>query len=84
MSTLDFSDLAVDDDEISIDIVSDMLEQLGVSHIHTAKDGRPGLRAMAQMTPTPRFMIVDVFMPDMDGIEFLGKLAERQYAGGVE
>ncbi len=79
----DFSVLAIDDDEIAIDIVSDMLDQLGISDVHTAKDGRSALRAMVQMQPSPRFVIVDVFMPDMDGIEFLGKLAELQYAGGV-
>lgn len=38
---------------------------------------------MARMPRPPDFLICDVFMPDMDGIEFIGKLGELHYQGGV-
>lgn len=83
MEKHDISVLAIDDDEIAVDIVGDMLDQFGIQDVHTAKDGRSGLRVMAKMPTQPKFIIVDVFMPDMDGIEFLGELTKRQFMGGV-
>ncbi len=34
--------------------------------------------------PTPLdYLICDIFMPDMDGIEFIVQLVARRYAGGL-
>jgi CheY-like chemotaxis protein len=35
------------------------------------------------MPKLPDFLICDVFMPDMDGIEFVGELAKQRYQGGL-
>ena len=75
--------LVVDDDEFSQQIIVGILEELGIGDVHIAGDGREGLRALAQMPRTPDFLICDLFMPDMDGIEFLAQLGKQGYKGGI-
>jgi CheY-like chemotaxis protein len=75
--------LIVDDDAFSQELFSEMLMTLGVTDIHTAGNGRVGLRTLAALPRHPDFLICDVFMPDMDGIEFLGELTKRSYRGGI-
>ena len=41
------------------------------------------LRALAALPRQPDFLICDVFMPDMDGIEFLDQLTKNNYQGGI-
>ena len=75
--------LIVDDDSFSHKLFTAMLAKLGVSDVHTAVNGRVGLRTMAQMPRPPDVLICDVFMPDMDGIEFLAELSKIGYQGGI-
>lgn len=75
--------LIVDDDAFSQELFSEMLMTLGVTDIHTAGNGRVGLRTLAALPRHPDFLICDVFMPDMDGIEFLGELTKNGYQGGI-
>ena len=75
--------LIVDDDTFSQKILSAMLKKLGITDIHTAINGRVGLRTLAGLPRPPDVLICDVFMPDMDGIEFLAELTKRDYKGGI-
>jgi CheY-like chemotaxis protein len=75
--------LIVDDDSFSQELFSEMLRTLGITDIHTASNGRAGLRTLAALARAPDFLICDIFMPDMDGIEFLGELTKNGYAGGI-
>jgi CheY-like chemotaxis protein len=75
--------LIVDDDPFSQELFSEMLMSLGVTDIHTARNGRIGLRTLAALPRPPDFLICDVFMPDMDGIEFLDQLTKNSYQGGI-
>ena len=75
--------LVVDDDSFSQEIFTEMLLSLGITDIHTAASGRLGLRTLAALPRAPDCVICDVYMPDMDGIEFLAELAKRGYQGGV-
>ena len=75
--------LVVDDDEYSQDLASRTLGTLGFTQIQTARNGKDGLCVMDVMPRPPDFLICDIFMPDQDGIEFMGALAERAYQGGV-
>jgi CheY-like chemotaxis protein len=72
--------LIVDDDEFSRAIFCKNLRILGMTDIQEAMNGRAGVD---QMPKPPDFMICDIFMPDMDGIEFVGELAKRNYQGGL-
>lgn len=75
--------LVVDDDEFAHEVLREMLGLLGVTTVHTALNGRQALKVLAGLDAPPNFLICDVFMPDMDGIEFLEQLAGLQFAGGV-
>jgi CheY-like chemotaxis protein len=73
----------VDDDKFIHEVLKEMLSLLGVSHIHVANNGFEALRLLAAQPNPPDFLICDVFMPDMDGIEFLAKLRKHGYPGGL-
>jgi CheY-like chemotaxis protein len=75
--------LIVDDDEFSRAIIRKKLVLLGISNIQEASDGHAGVRALNLMQCPPDFLICDIFMPDMDGIEFVTDLIKRNYPGGL-
>lgn len=73
--------LVLDDDPFMLDLLKDMLEQIGVCDIHTEASTRAALSTLAAASPD--MLICDLALPDMDGIEFLQAVAERGYGGGV-
>lgn len=75
--------MVVDDDDFSRTLLSDMLNELGVAEIYTADDGRAALSTLSKLTRAPDMLICDLFMPEMDGIEFMAALAIQGYAGSV-
>lgn len=75
--------LVVDDDSFIQEFFSEMLMALGVRDIHTASTGRIALSTLAGLPRQPDVLICDIFMPDMDGIEFLSELAKKGYQGGI-
>ncbi len=77
------SALIVDDDSFILEYFSELLSVMGIADIHTAGDGSVGLRTLIELPQPPDFLICDVFMPDMDGFEFLGELATKNYQGGI-
>ena len=75
--------LVVDDDEFSRDVLQEMLQAQGVTQISMASNGRIALHTLLDMSSPPDLIVCDVFMPDMDGIEFMSALARQQYKGSV-
>ncbi len=75
--------LVVDDDEFSREVMGEALAALGIAPLLMAQSGRSAVRMLEQLARPPDFIICDIFMPDMDGIEFVGELAQRQYRGGL-
>jgi CheY-like chemotaxis protein len=75
--------LVIDDDDFTQVLFQGMLEDWGIADVHLAGNGREALRLMAALPRPPDVLICDVFMPDMDGIEFLEVLAQKKYAGSV-
>jgi CheY-like chemotaxis protein len=75
--------LVVDDDEFSRDAMRRALVALGLAPLQVADGGRAGLLALDRLAPAPDFIICDIFMPDMDGIEFVVELGRRHYQGGL-
>lgn len=75
--------MVVDDDAFSRDVLQEMLAAQGILDVQTADNGRSALRVLEAMATPPDLLICDVFMPDMDGIEFMSELAQRQYRGDV-
>jgi CheY-like chemotaxis protein len=75
--------MVVDDDSYSQELFTEMLTALGIENIRTASSGRIALSTLAKLPHPPDLLICDVFMPDMDGIEFLSELAKRNFQGGI-
>lgn len=75
--------MVVDDDDFTQELFQGMLENWGIAAVHLASNGREALRRMGALAQPPDVLICDVFMPDMDGIEFLEVLAQKKYAGRI-
>jgi CheY-like chemotaxis protein len=75
--------LVVDDDAFSVAIAQRVLNKLGFAECVVAEDGADGLRFFAQMARAPDLILCDIFMPNIDGIEFLDALAKLHYKGQV-
>ncbi|HQR14622.1 MAG TPA: response regulator [Nitrospira sp.] len=70
--------LVVDDDVMARDLLMRFLSLRGY-HVRGAKDGREALRMIEASAPD--LVILDLVMPEMNGVELLKVLAERDYAG---
>lgn len=75
--------LVVDDDELTQELMREMLSDLGIKAVQMAQDGRQALKMLAESAHPPKFLLCDIFMPEMDGFEFLEQLAAQHYGGGV-
>lgn len=75
--------LVIDDDDFAAETLSLTLNSLGIAEVHRAEDGQHALKLLAALPRDPDFLVCDVFMPNMDGIEFLDRLAIRGFGGGV-
>lgn len=70
--------LVVDDDVMARDLLVRFLSLRGY-HIRSARDGCEALRLISESTPD--LLILDLVMPEMNGVEVLQALKERDYAG---
>jgi CheY-like chemotaxis protein len=75
--------LVVDDDDFALESMLLALAPLKLASIATAADGLAALRHIKSSPQPPDFLICDVYMPNMDGLEFLDQLAQMQFKGGV-
>jgi EAL domain-containing protein (putative c-di-GMP-specific phosphodiesterase class I)/CheY-like chemotaxis protein len=77
--------LVVDDDSFALELFVDVLEELGVSNCKTALSGKAALEIVTESSQQNAFdfIICDLEMPDMDGLELLRRLAEADYSGKV-
>lgn len=73
--------LLLDDDKFALDILADMLADLGSFDVRCESEARYALRALA--VEPPDLLICDLSMPDMDGIEFMQAAADAHFKGSV-
>jgi len=73
--------LLVDDDSFMLELLEEMLKDMGFSDIVTASDGKQALDIMDSLDQPVHLLICDLNMPGMDGIEFFRHLAKRQFDG---
>jgi CheY-like chemotaxis protein len=72
--------LVVDDEPLIRDLLVQFLSLRGYRALGV-KDGSDAL-AMVEQAP-PDLILLDLFLPGMDGAEALRQLRQRDYAGGV-
>jgi len=75
--------LIVDDDEFNQEILRLMFAGWGVLEVHLAGNGIKALKTLDTMLTPPDVLISDVYMPEMDGFEFIRELDKRQFKGGL-
>jgi len=63
--------LVVDDNEDNLRVTEEILKTHGFT-VHTANDGAGALRSIEQSHPS--VVLLDVMLPDMDGMEVLDRL----------
>jgi EAL domain-containing protein (putative c-di-GMP-specific phosphodiesterase class I)/FixJ family two-component response regulator len=75
--------LLVDDDSFTLKLLSRILAQLGFTSVITAENGETALRQLADSADTPQLILLDLNMPEMDGVEFVRSLVELDYSGSL-
>ncbi|MGI9402567.1 MAG: EAL domain-containing protein, partial [Rhizobiaceae bacterium] len=75
--------LVVDDDPILRAIAESHFEKRGAASVRTAGDGVQALSLLDEATQQPGFLLCDLNMPNMDGIEFLRHLEKRKFNGAI-
>lgn len=73
--------LVLDDDCFMLEVLTDMLEQVGVREVFAEASTRRALSTLEERSPDT--LICDLALPDMDGIEFLQAAAARGFNGRV-
>ena len=75
--------LLIDDEPITLSLLSAVLESLGMDRTVTTASGREALEALDDFSRDVDIIFCDLNMPEMDGIEFLRHLAKRDYQGSI-
>lgn len=74
--------LALDDEPFVLEVLLHMLRRLGFDRVAGADNGASALATLASAQP-PNLILCDLNMPGMDGVEFIRKLGEHDYRGGL-
>ncbi|WP_460731440.1 EAL domain-containing response regulator [Lysobacter tyrosinilyticus] len=83
MSLADLSVMVVEDHGFQRRMALRLLTDLGLAELSEASDGRSALHLLEGNNDPPDVLLVDLDMPGMDGIEFIGHVAQRQLARAV-
>ena len=75
--------LVVDDDPILCAIVERHFQKRGAGEVTIANDGLQALEILDGGVNAPDFILCDLKMPNMDGLEFLRHLERRDYGGAI-
>jgi two-component system, chemotaxis family, chemotaxis protein CheY len=65
--------LVVDDDSDGREALCDLLEMVGY-RVECLRNGQEALNYLHEVSPHPRLILLDLYMPVMDGWEFMRRL----------
>jgi len=75
--------LVLEDEWSSQEITRRALQRLGILDVTFAANGAQGIQFLERMKPQPDLILCDIFMPEMDGIEFVTTLTTRNFTGDL-
>lgn len=78
-----FMILVLDDEPFMRKLLANMLANLGFTAVTTCGSGHMALALIDDAAASPHLIMLDLNMPEMDGIEFVRHLVDRRYKGGL-
>jgi len=75
--------LILDDDTFMLKLLTRMLTKQGYTLVNSCDNGRDALKLIDNAHTCPDLILLDLNMPDMDGIEFVRYLVDRQFHGDL-
>ena len=75
--------LVLDDESFMLKVLTHMLARLGYTAVTACDTAAAALAWVGAAVSQPQLILLDLNMPDMDGIEFVRKLAEHKYTGSL-
>ena len=75
--------LILDDEPFMHKLLTRMLANLGYTSVSTCDNGHVALELIDSQNDPPNLILLDLNMPEMDGLEFVRRLVERRYAGSL-
>lgn len=83
MEVADLKILLVDDDTFILKLLTRMLTNHGFTSITACDNGADALEKLDNPETRPELILLDLNMPNMDGIEFVRYLVEKHYQGSI-
>lgn len=75
--------MVLDDDTFMLKLLSKMLQKQGFTSVSVHDNGRDALNQVDDAVSRPDLILLDLNMPEMDGIEFVRYLVEREFDGSL-
>lgn len=75
--------LILDDDTFMLKLLTRMLTKQGYTTVSSCDNGVDALKLIDHAGTCPDLILLDLNMPDMDGIEFVRYLVDRQFHGSL-
>jgi EAL domain-containing protein (putative c-di-GMP-specific phosphodiesterase class I)/CheY-like chemotaxis protein len=75
--------MVVDDEPFILKLHARALANLGYTSVTTCEGALAALETIDLLAAPPELILLDLNMPDMDGVEFIRYLVKRDYAGGL-
>jgi EAL domain-containing protein (putative c-di-GMP-specific phosphodiesterase class I)/DNA-binding NarL/FixJ family response regulator len=75
--------LALDDEPFMLKLLAHLLHDLGFQQVTTCDNGAAALQALGPDGQAMDLVLLDLNMPDMDGVEFVRELVGRGYGGSL-
>lgn len=75
--------LVLDDEPFMLKLLARMLTNQGFTSVTLCESGRAALDRVDGVDTRPNLILLDLNMPEMDGIEFVRHLVERSYTGSL-